>query len=120
MTTKTAEPTENNGSKMFLDEDSIEFIQEVMNSVQDESVHILPKEAAREFLTHKRISLLETLREENTCSKRDLARKLDRDIKNVSNDLNILWKYSIISYTDGEGTSQIPVISENRIIIEPL
>ncbi len=104
----------------LLDEDRMGLIKRVIEESDEESVYILPKEVAREVLTEERMRIIETLREEEVSSKRDLARKLDRDIKNVSNDLDLLWKHSVIGYEKGEGNSKIPKLSADEIIVEPL
>ena len=108
------------GFRKFLDDDRIELIKRLIEDNEDKSIHVLPKEVAREVLTEKRMEIITVLRENEISSKRDLARELDRDIKNVSNDLDILWKYSVIDYEDGEGTSKIPVLAADEIIVEPL
>ena len=104
----------------FLDDDRIELIEQLIEDNEDKSIHILPKEVAREVLTEKRMEVITILREKEISSKRGLARELDRDIKNVSNDLDVLWKHSVIDYEDGKGTSKVPVLAADEIIVEPL
>ena len=43
-----------------------------------------------EMLTEKRIELIDAIMKYNPCSIRELAEEIDRDIKNVFNDLRIL------------------------------
>lgn len=108
------------GFENFLDEDRIELVKQLIEDNEDKSIHILPKEVAREVLTEKRMEIITVLREKEISSKRDLARELNRDIKNVSNDLDVLWKHSVIDYEDGKGTSKVPVLASDEIIVEPL
>lgn len=110
----------NDGFQNFLDEDRIELIKQLIENNEDKSIHVLPKEVAREVLTEKRMEIITVLRESEISSKRGLARELDRDIKNVSNDLDVLWKYSVVDYEDGKGTSKVPVLAADEIIVEPL
>ena len=114
------ETREGISGKNFLDDRHMEFLREVIENHPDESVCIVPREVAREVLTEKRLEIIDKLREEEVESKRNLAQKLERDIKNVSEDLDILWRHGIIEYKEGKGTSKIPVIEEDRILIEPL
>ncbi|MFB6099899.1 MAG: hypothetical protein ABEK16_01370 [Candidatus Nanohalobium sp.] len=106
-------------SKSYVDEDTLDFVKEVIENNKDVSTHVVPAELAREIMTEKRIEIIETIREEEIESKRDLARKLDRDIKSVSRDLDVLWKYGIVDYRE-EGNRKIPEITADKIIIEPL
>ncbi|MFB6115046.1 MAG: hypothetical protein ABEK04_02045 [Candidatus Nanohalobium sp.] len=121
MPTETAHKAEGEEvSRNYFDKKHLEFLKEVIRNLPDESVCIVPRQVAREVLTEKRMEIIEKLREEDASSKRNLAQKLDRDIKNVSEDLDILWEHGIVEYRDGKGTSKKPVIEEDKIIIEPL
>lgn len=123
METTTAESeidVEKEGSKSYVGEDTLEFVKEVIENNKDVSTHVIPAELARKIMTEKRIEIIETIREEEIESKRDLARKVDRDISVVSKDLKVLWKYGIVEYREEDNNRKIPEITAEKIIIEPL
>lgn len=103
----------------FLDEEAMELIKSVVEDHPGKNIHIVPKEAARKVLTPERMRMIEALREEEFASIRELARELKRDVKNVSDDLEILWNHSIVDFEE-EGQSKKPRIKPDRIIVEPL
>jgi predicted transcriptional regulator len=106
--------------KSYVDEEFQQFFKEVVERSKDVSTHVVPAELAREILTKKRMEMIHKIREkEELESKRDLARKLDRDIKAVSRDLDTLWKYGIINYEEAKNR-KIPELTADKIIIEPL
>ena len=86
----------------YIDDEFIEFFKQIVQRNKDVSTEVIPAKLAREILTEKRIELINKIREQEDEieSKRDLARKLDRDIKAVSRNLDTLWKYGIINYTE--------------------
>ena len=101
------------------DEDTREFIKRVVKDHPEQSVYILPREGADEILTEKRMELIKTLREDDPESVRGLARKLDRDVKSVSRDLDVLWKNDIVEYREEENR-KIPELTTEKIIVQPL
>lgn len=116
----TVETPEETEVSSYVDEEFIEFFKQIVQRNKDVSTEVVPSKLAREILTEKRIELINKIREEDQIeSKRDLARKLDRDIKAVSRDLDTLWKYGIIDYTK-EKNRKIPELTADKIIIEPL
>jgi predicted transcriptional regulator len=102
----------------YVDEDFKPFFQEIVEDT-DSSVCVIPKKLAREVLTQKRLEIIQILRDEDFSSKRELARYLERDIKSVSRDLDVLWECSVVNYTE-EGNRKIPELSAEKIIVEPL
>ncbi|MFB6147277.1 MAG: transcriptional regulator [Candidatus Nanohaloarchaea archaeon] len=101
-----------------VDEEFVDFFRETIENESGISTHVIPNDLARKILTEKRMELMNTVREDEIESKRDLARKLDRNIKAVSTDLDILWKYGVINYRE-EGNRKIPELSADKIIVEP-
>jgi len=104
----------------YVDEDTLDFVKEVIENNEDISTHIIPAELAREIITEKRLEIINTIREEEIESKRDLARKTDRDISVVSKDLKTLWKHGLIEYREESNNRKIPELTADKIIIEPL
>ncbi|MDY6774183.1 MAG: transcriptional regulator [Candidatus Nanohaloarchaea archaeon] len=103
----------------YADEEFLDFARDVVSRGLEGDVLLIPRDAARTILTQKRIEIVETLREEDFESMRGLARELERDIKSVSRDLDVLWEHDIIEYRR-EGGRKIPELEHDRIIVEPL
>ncbi|MBY6294008.1 hypothetical protein GLU60_01310 [Nanohaloarchaea archaeon H01] len=101
-----------------IESDFIQFFKKTLEEEKDVSTHVIPSNLARKILTEKRMELIKTIREEEISSQRDLSRKVDRNIKSVSTDLEILWKHGVINYRKEENR-KIPEISADKIIVEP-
>lgn len=71
----------------------------------------------RKILTSRRIELIQFLMDNKVESMGELAEKLDRGIKEVSQDLKLLEEYSIIQMEE-EGRSKKPFIPYERIEID--
>jgi predicted transcriptional regulator len=69
-----------------------------------------------EALTRKRMEMVKAIREQQPSSIRELANVLDRDVKNVFDDVQILSKMRIIRLVR-KGQSMRPVIKKKFIII---
>ena len=69
-----------------------------------------------EIFTEKRMQILHAIMEEHPKSIRGLAERLDRDIKNVFEDLRLLQKANIIDFIK-EGRCKRPVVKKRIIII---
>ena len=65
-----------------------------------EGVYFTSIEAARNLLTPNRLALLRTVRSGRPGSIYELAKMVDRDLKNVQDDLRILERYGLIRMTD--------------------
>jgi predicted transcriptional regulator len=63
-------------------------------------VYFTSIEAARTLLTPNRLALLRAVRAERPRSMYELARILDRDPKNVQEDVRLLETYGLIRVTD--------------------
>ncbi len=70
-----------------------------------------------EMLTEKRIELMMAIMRYQPSSIRELAEEIDRDIKNVFNDLKILEKLDFIDFVC-EGKRKKPIIKKKKIIIK--
>lgn len=69
-----------------------------------------------EALTRKRMEMVRTIREQQPSSIRELANILDRDVKNVFDDVQLLNRMHIIRLVR-TGQSMKPVIKKKVIII---
>ncbi len=69
-------------------------------------VYFTSIEAARNLLTPNRLALLRAIRAERPGSTYELAKRLNRDLKNVQQDLRLLQEYGLIRITQGRGTGK--------------
>jgi predicted transcriptional regulator len=81
--------------------------------------YVMDRESARKVLTEKRLEILEYLKQNEVESVRELSRELDRDIKNVSDDLGVLWENALIDY-EGDGRKKKPYLVSKNIFIKPV
>jgi predicted transcriptional regulator len=65
-----------------------------------EGVYFTSIEAARNFLTRERLALLRTIRTRHPRSIYDLARIVDRDLKNVQQDVALLERHRLVRFTE--------------------
>jgi len=56
-------------------------------------------EAARNFLTHERLALLRAIKTRHPGSIYALARMVERDLKNVQEDIRILERHGLVKLT---------------------
>lgn len=71
----------------------------------------------RKILTEKRIELIQYLMDNEVESIGDLAEELDRGLKEVGEDLNLLEEYNIVRI-EKEGRAKRPSVSYDRIEID--
>lgn len=76
-------------------------------------------EGARRILTERRMEIIELLSRERVESVRDLARRLDRQVSVVSEDLTVLSEEQVIEY-EHNGQRKIPVLKHPHIFVKPL
>jgi predicted transcriptional regulator len=69
------------------------------------------------IFTEKRIEMVREIMNEDFNSIRDLAESLERDIKNVWEDLCILNKFGLIEF-EIVGRRKIPIVKKTKIIIK--
>lgn len=69
-------------------------------------VYFTSIEAARNLLTPTRLALLRTVRRRHPRSIYELAKLLNRDLKNVQADLRILEEYGLVRMTKGRGVGR--------------
>jgi len=83
------------------------------------NVQVISWESAETALTSKRREIIETLREVEPDSVRALARELERDKSQVSNDLSTLAELGIIRY-EQNGNAKAPRLTQDHIVVEPI
>ena len=71
----------------------------------------------RRVLTERRLEILKTIRDRKPSSVYELAKMLDRDLKNVLQDLAYLEELGIVSVTE-TGVKKVPHFDYDRISIE--
>lgn len=84
-----------------------------------EDFYIIDSENARKLLTEKRREMIRELRETEPSSIRGLARNLERDIKQVKEDLDVLTEFSLIEYEEDRNRKK-PKLKHEKIFIKPL
>ncbi|GAA0512323.1 ArsR family transcriptional regulator [Halorubrum ezzemoulense] len=84
-----------------------------------EGVQVISWESAEIALTPKRREIIETLREKEIGSVRGLARELDRDKSQVSQDLAKLAELGIVRY-EKNGNAKSPRLTQEHIVVEPI
>jgi predicted transcriptional regulator len=71
-----------------------------------EGVYFVSIEAARNLLTPNRLALLRAIRTERPSSIYQLAKKLNRNLKNVQEDLHLLEGYGVVKLTAGRSAGK--------------
>jgi len=71
-----------------------------------EGVYFTSIEAARNLLTPNRLALLRAVRSGRPGSIYELSRMVNRDLKNVQDDLRILETYGLVRMADATGTGK--------------
>jgi predicted transcriptional regulator len=71
-----------------------------------EGVYFTSIEAVRNLLTRNRLALLRAVRSARPGSIYELAKMVNRDLKNVQDDLKILERYGLIRMTDAAGSGK--------------
>lgn len=93
-------------------------LKDLLNNINEKTnsddVLVLNTEHASK-LTEKRNEIIETIKREDLESIRDLARKVDRDPKNVLEDVRLLFKLDIID-VEKEGGRKIPEMAHDSVI----
>jgi predicted transcriptional regulator len=86
---------------------ALEEFRRTFKSVEDgravrkrEGVYFTSIEAARNLLTPTRLALLRSVRSGRPGSIYELAKMVNRDLKNVQDDLRILERYGLIRMSD--------------------
>src|SRR5712692_6715934 len=67
-----------------------------------EGVYFTSIQAARNLLTPNRLALLRAIRTRRPGSIYELAKAVDRDLKNVQDDLRLLERYGLVRMANGK------------------
>jgi predicted transcriptional regulator len=81
----------------------------------DDESALLKELELLECLTQKRIEIMKTIAQQHPQSIRDLSRILDRNIKNVFEDLILLQKNKFISFEE-KGKSKKPIMVMRKVV----
>ncbi|MBV8358003.1 MAG: ArsR family transcriptional regulator [Deltaproteobacteria bacterium] len=65
-----------------------------------EGVYFTSLEAARNFLTRERLALLQAIRTQHPRSIYELAKAVDRNLKNVQQDVRLLERHGLVRFTE--------------------
>ena len=71
-----------------------------------EGVYFTSIEAARTLLTPSRLVLLRAVRSNRPGSIYELAKLVNRDLKNVQDDLRLLARYGLVRMANGKGSGK--------------
>ena len=69
-------------------------------------VYFTSIEAARNLLTPSRLALLRAVRSDRPGSIYELAKLVNRDLKNVQDDLRLLARYGLVRMANGKGSGK--------------
>ena len=99
-------------------EESAERLGEALEGEEVElTVSFDSPEKIRKLLTEKRLELMKTIMEKEPDSITELTEILDRDMKEVHNDLKLLEENNIVFFEE-EGRKKKPVIPYNDIKVD--
>jgi predicted transcriptional regulator len=89
---------------------TFEAVREGRKIKAEDIVGFTSLEAARNFLTRERLALLRAIRSHHPGSIYELAKIVDRDLKNVQEDIRILERHGLVKITKRpRGTRKIKV-----------
>lgn len=71
-----------------------------------DGVYFTSIEAARNLLTPNRLALLRAVRSDRPGSIYELAKLVNRDLKNVQDDLRLLARYGLVRMANGKGSGK--------------
>ncbi|VVB75305.1 Uncharacterised protein [Candidatus Tiddalikarchaeum anstoanum] len=91
------------------------MIEAFFEEFEKEKKKMLDQFSILECLTEKRIEMIKVIMKEEPHSIRELSRVLDRNVKNVFEDLVLLQKNHIISF-HGEGRTKKPIVIVRKIV----
>ena len=84
---------------------------------QKRGIYFASLKEMRRVLTERRLEILKTIRDQKPSSVYELARMVDRDLKNVLQDLSYLQQLDIVDITE-TGVKKVPHFDYDRISIE--
>lgn len=78
-------------------------------------------EVMRKAITHERIKILKVIKEKHPASIYELAKLLNRNLKNVSDDVHYLAELGLIELEKGKSNGRektTPVVDYDKILLE--
>lgn len=97
--------------------EAFEHVSEGRTVKKRRAIYFANLKEMRRVLTERRLDILKTIRDQKPSSVYHLARILDRDLKNVLEDLSYLQELGIVAMTK-TGTKKVPHFDYDRISIE--
>ncbi|WP_231183486.1 hypothetical protein [Haladaptatus sp. DYF46] len=100
-------------------EDTLDAIEAMERGEEPEHRHVLSLQDEADLqrlFSDKNLELLRTIRQQEPSSMREAARLVDRDIKDVSRNLNELAELNVIEFVQ-EGRSKRPVVNYDEFDI---
>ena len=95
--------------------DTMGIFKEMMKDVE-KSLFFDSDEDIYDIFTEKRFEMIQEICHSNPSSIRELAGNLERDIKNVYDDLSILSRHHIVAF-EVIGRRKRPIVKKDMIII---
>lgn len=96
-----------------------ERLADALTAAGYQDVYVLAREDARQVLDEHRVAILDYLRDHEVSSVSELADALDRDVGNVSRDLQVLADHGIVNMTV-DGRAKVPELVHEHVVVEPL
>ena len=87
---------------------------------KDEGIYFDSIDAMRSVLTNNRLLILKTIRDRNPGSVYELAKMLERDLKNVNQDLKLLADIGLVTLekTEADKRRIVPHVDYSKIMLE--
>jgi predicted transcriptional regulator len=87
---------------------------------REEGIYFDSIDTMRSVLTNNRLLILKTIRERKPGSVYELAKMLDRDLKNVNQDLKLLSEIGLVTLekTEADKKRVVPHVDYGKILLE--
>jgi len=97
--------------------ETFEYLAKGKSVKHKHGIYFASLKEMRRVLTERRLDILKTIRDRKPSSVYELAKMLDRDLKNVLQDLSYLEELGIVAVTE-TGVKKVPHFDYDRISIE--
>ena len=100
--------------------ETFEKVRQGKKAAKSQGIYFTSLEAMRRVLTEKRLELLHVIKEQHPDSVYQLAKMVKRDIKNISDDLEMLENIGLVSMAKTrKGRKQVtPRVNYDKIQLE--
>lgn len=95
------------------------ILSEALADAGYEDVLIIDLENARKVLTDRRLEVIQTIRDQDVSSIRELARTLDRKENVVYEDLQLLFEEGIVDF-ERDANRKVPVLRHDNALVRPI